>query len=91
MSFSILAREIRDLIYHALLCPPAGIQLELGHERWSREDDYAYEDLDEEEDIDEEEEEEEVGDFDQRGISNLIPSAVTPIPTAIFHVNCQIR
>lgn len=33
MSFSSLSREIRDLIYHALLCPPDGVHLHSDYKR----------------------------------------------------------
>ena len=36
MSFSSLSREIRDLIYRALLCPPDGVHLRPNYKRWMR-------------------------------------------------------
>ena len=34
MSFSDLSREIRNIIYHELLCPPDGVHLQ--HVDWDR-------------------------------------------------------
>ena len=99
MSFSDLSREVRDLIYHALLCPSDGIGIHLSEKYRMRKlrgvqtssDGYT-------DSWDYREEEEEEGDegdgdanSDRWGNSNSDASAVTPVPTAIFSVSRQIR
>ena len=99
MSFSDLSREVRDLIFHALLCPSDGIAIHLSEKYRMRKlrgvqtgsdgytDSWDYRD--------EEEEEGDKGDgdasSDRWGNSNSDASAVTPVPTAIFSVSRQIR
>lgn len=60
MSFSDLAREIRDLIYHGLLCSPEGVYLHHDCNRqkkmvvggaWCNFDAYSDSDVDKEEDL----------------------------------------
>ena len=99
MSFSDLSREVRDLIYHALLCPSDGIRIHLDEKYRMRKlggvqtssdgytDSWNYRE--------EEDEEQEEGDgdaySDSWGNSNSDASAVTPVPTAILNVSRQIR
>ena len=99
MSFSDLSREVRDLIYHALLCPPDGIGIHLSEKyrmRKLREGHTGSDGYTDSWDYKEEEEEEgDEGDgdanYDHWGNSNSDASAVTPVPTAIFSVSRQIR
>lgn len=81
MAFSALSLDIRNLIYHALLCPPDGVLLHHSDECWTQK----------EEDEEDWEFNWEGGDFKRRGFSYADASAVTSIPTAIFSVNRQIR
>ena len=99
MSFSDLSREVRDLIYHALLCPSDGIAISLGEKSRMRKlrgvqtssDGYTDSwDYREEED-EEQEEGDGDADSDRWGNSNSDASAVTPVHTAIFSVSRQIR
>lgn len=112
MSFSDLPRELRDIIYHELLCPPDGIHLQ--HVDWDRRmrrfkadvfsiidhgDDNGEED--EKNDLNVGTEGNQVKEWDESQLIDLYPerwqmsnldlSAITPLPTAIFYVNSQIR
>ena len=99
MSFSDISREVRDLIYHALLCPSDGIGIHLSEKyrmRKLRSVQTSYDSYTDSWDYREEEEEEgEEGDgdatSDRWGNSNSDASAVAPVPTAIFSVSRQIR
>lgn len=100
MSFSTLSREVRDLIYQALLCPPDGVRLHLSQRhRWRK---YVLfknpfpggidSGKDKEGEGEEEKEDEEgVGDSERWGTNNSDAVAATPVPTAIFSVDRQIR
>ena len=99
MSISDLSREVRDIIYHALLCPSDGISIHLSEKYRMRKlrgvqttcigntDSWDYRE--------EEEEDGEEGNGDANsdrwGTSNSDASAVTPVPTAIFSVSRHIR
>lgn len=99
MSFSDLSREVRDLIYHALLCPSEGIGIHLSEKyrmrklRGTQTSSDGYTDS-----WDYREEEEKEGDegdgnanSDRWGNSNSDASAVTPVHTAVFSVSRQMR
>ncbi|KAF6220023.1 hypothetical protein HO133_003848 [Letharia lupina] len=94
MSFSNLSRELRGLIYHALLCPPDGVRLHLKSEALMRKNEATktfYETGEsEEEEEDENEEVDDGKDVKICGNSNSSASAVTPVPTAIFYGSRQI-
>lgn len=99
MSFSGLSREVRDLIYHELLCPPDGVRL---HSRPRREQEategryqkfelLGYDEYESQEEI----RNEDGGNMNDLsgswGFRNNEAAAATPVPTAIFCVNHQIR
>lgn len=79
MSFFGLSREIRNLIYHAVLCPPDGVRLDSRVERRWRNPK-----------PDDEDEDEDEGEEVERSRKPDI-SALIPVPTAIFYVNHQVR
>ena len=99
MSFSDLSREVRDLIYHSLLCPSDGISIQLSEKSRIRNlpgaqtssdgytDSWNYS----EEEQDERDEGDEDANSDRWGNSNSDASAVNPVPTSIFSVSRQIR
>ena len=103
MSFSSLSREVRDLIYHALLCPLDGVKLHSDFKRWAKRGEAAKttshgcnnsgEDADEHvRGSGEEHGKAHSGkEIDRWGNSNSHASAVIAVPTAIFYVNHQIR
>ena len=102
MSFSDLSRELRNIIYKELLCPPNGVYLHHDSHRWVRMawfTSYGYSDSDVDEDGDLDEGKEKKGDergghrkgADRWGNSDSAASAAIPVPTAIFYVSHQFR
>lgn len=104
MSFSDLSREVRNIIYHELLCPPDGVYLHYDSDRPISMAEGAcynfdgYSDRDEDdEDIDEgkgkkvNDKGEGLKATNRWGNSSSDASAVNPLPTAIFHVSHQVR
>ena len=103
MSFSGLSREVRDLIYHALLCPSDGVLVKSDFKRWMRKEEAAkttshgYDNSGGNADKHVDDSRGEHGkdgsgtEIDRWGNSNSLASAVVPVPTAIFYVNHQIR
>ena len=87
MSFLKLSLEIREKIYHELLCPPDGILLKhMGEERRFRKEDEV-EDSSENE-SDEEEEDDDDDDSESEPFCNVVAAA--PLQTAILYTNRQI-
>lgn len=103
MSFSGLSREVRDLIYHALLCPPDGVQIHSDFTRWMKKVEatkttsHSYDNSGGDPDKHVDDSGEEHGkegngtEIDRWGNSNSLASSDVPVPTAIFYVNHQIR
>ena len=112
MSFSDLSRELRNIIYYELLCPPDGVHLQ--RVAWDRQMGKfkadAFSTIDHGDDESEEDgkddlsvgtEGNEVKELDESEMICLWPkrgemsyldlSAITPLPTAIFYVNHEIR
>ena len=98
MSFFTLPRELRNLVYHALLCPPDGVRIHSDNERvmkkmqagWANPDGFELK----EDDYDDEEKAKYKEDHLGLGpLENHLQEgyAVTPVPTAIFHVNHQVK
>ena len=104
MSFSDLSREVRNIIYLELLCPPDGVNLQNDWDRRTRNAEEAWYNFDGHSDSHEDDEDLDEGKgkkvndkgeglkaTDRWGNSDSDASAVTPVPTAIFYVSHQIR
>ena len=97
MSFSTFPCELRDLIYHSLLCSPDGVRLHFDTKRWRKKlevaaSSHSYTGSREDEDKHELESEGESEKFSDREVIDECEDiySVTPVSTAIFYVSHQI-
>ena len=86
ISFLGLSPEVRNFIYHALLCPPDGVYLQSDAHRWAWATSNRFGDSEEYEEKDDDGKH-----ISQPEKKSPTASAAIPVSTAIFYVSHQIQ